>query len=178
MTGIAGAAAVSYQELKVKLHMGLLDRIDLEQAQRLSSTQLTEVLRGVVEQMLTEEGVALNAAERSNLVHEIQHEMLGLGPLEPLLRTRPSPTSWSTARQQVYVERDGKLELTAVIVRDDAHLLQIIDQIVSRVGRRIDEASPMVDARLPDGSRVNAIIPPLALDGPDPVDPPLRSRCR
>ena len=166
MPGIAARDGRSYQELKVKLHMGLLDRIDLEQAQRLSSTQLTEVLRGVVEQMLTEEGVALNATERSNLVHEIQNEMLGLGPLEPLLSDPNVSDILVNTYSKVYIERAGKLEVTAVSFSDDAHLMKIIDKIVSRVGRRIDEASPMVDARLPDGSRVNAIIPPVSIDGP------------
>jgi pilus assembly protein CpaF len=155
-----------YTDLKVKLHLGLLERLDLEQLQRLSVPQMTEVLRGAVEKMLTEQGMALNALERSSLVHEIQNEMLGLGPLEPLLFDPLVSDILVNTYNKVYVERAGKLELTAVSFSDDAHLMKIIDKIVSRVGRRIDEASPMVDARLPDGSRVNAIIPPVSIDGP------------
>ena len=116
--------------------------------------------------MLADESVALNEAERGKLVREIQDEMLGLGPLEPLLADPTISDILVNTHSKVYVERRGKLELTDVAFADDAHLMKIIDKIVSRIGRRVDESSPMVDARLPDGSRVNAIIPPLAIDGP------------
>ncbi len=166
MPGLALRDGRPYQELKVKLHMGLLERIDLEKLQSLTPAQLTETLRVVVEEMLSEQGVALNAHERNSLVHEIQNEMLGLGPLEPLLSDPLVSDILVNTYSKVYIERAGKLELTAVSFSDDAHLMKIIDKIVSRVGRRIDESSPMVDARLPDGSRVNAIIPPVSIDGP------------
>jgi pilus assembly protein CpaF len=156
----------AYQELKVRLHMALLERLDLEQLQRLTPQQLGDELRGLIETLLTEEGVVLNAVERATLVREIQNEMLGLGPLEPLLADPTVSDILVNTFRKVYVERAGKLELTRVSFSDDPHLMKIIDKIVSRVGRRIDESSPMVDARLPDGSRVNAIIPPVAIDGP------------
>ena len=108
----------------------------------------------------------MNEAEQRGLIRDIQHEMLGLGPLEPLLADAAVSDILVNGHAQVYVERRGKLELTEVRFSDDAHLMKIIDKIVARVGRRVDESSPMVDARLPDGSRVNAIIPPVALDGP------------
>jgi pilus assembly protein CpaF len=112
------------------------------------------------------EGSVMNEAEQRGLIRDIQHEMLGLGPLEPLLADAAVSDILVNGHAQVYVERRGKLELTEVRFSDDAHLMKIIDKIVARVGRRVDESSPMVDARLPDGSRVNAIIPPVALDGP------------
>ena len=156
----------AYQEVKVKVHQLLLQRLDLEAMESLSPERLKEELRQMVERLLAEENLVLNAVERRNLVRDIQYEMLGLGPIEPLLADPTVSDILVNTHRQVYVERHGKLELTQVSFGDDAHLLQIIDKIVSRVGRRIDESSPMVDARLPDGSRVNAIIPPLALDGP------------
>lgn len=156
----------AYQDLKAKMHMALLERIDLEAMEALTPDRLREELRNLVENLLQEENVVVNENERRNLVRDIQYEMLGLGPLEPLLADPTISDILVNNSQQVYVERRGKIELTDVSFVDDAHLLKIIDKIVSRVGRRIDESSPMVDARLPDGSRVNAIIPPLALDGP------------
>jgi pilus assembly protein CpaF len=117
-------------------------------------------------QLIEEQAVPLSQRDREQLTEEIIHEVYGLGPIEPLMRDPEVADILVNTSRQVYIERNGKLELTPVIFRDDAHLLQIIDRIVSRVGRRIDESSPMVDARLTDGSRVNAIIPPLALDGP------------
>jgi pilus assembly protein CpaF len=120
----------------------------------------------MVERLLTEENVIVNAMERRSLVRDIQHEMLGLGPLEALLADPTISDILVNGSKQVYAERRGQLSLTDVTFADDDHLMKIIDKIVSRVGRRIDESSPMVDARLPDGSRVNVIIPPLALDGP------------
>ena len=156
----------AYQDLKIRLHQSLLERVDLERMQRLSDEQLREELKGLVERLLVEGGVVLNDAERRNLVRDIQYEMLGLGPLEPLLADPSISDILVNTYKQVFVERAGRLELTNVTFHDDAHLMKIIDKIVSRVGRRIDESSPMVDARLADGSWVNAIIPPLAIDGP------------
>jgi pilus assembly protein CpaF len=162
----AGLGSRAYHELKVRLHQDILDRLDLERMQRMDPEALRQELRSVVETMLAEEHVALNEGERAALIREIQYEMLGLGPLEPLLADPAVSDILVNSFRQVYVERHGKLELTPVSFSDDAHLMKIIDKIVSRVGRRVDESSPMVDARLPDGSRVNAIIPPLAIDGP------------
>ncbi|WP_295996212.1 CpaF family protein [Rugamonas sp.] len=156
----------AYQELKHRLHQSLLDRVDLESIQRLSQDQIRSELRNLIERLLEEEAVVMNDAERKNLTRDIQNEMLGFGPLETLLADPTVSDILVNTYKQVYVERRGKLELTDVTFSDDAHLMKIIDKIVSRVGRRIDESSPMVDARLPDGSRVNAIIPPLAIDGP------------
>jgi pilus assembly protein CpaF len=156
----------AYQELKGHLHKVLLDRIDLQAMESFTPEQLLEELRGMVEALLQEENVVVNELERRSLVRDIQFEMLGLGPLEPLLADPTISDILVNNSQQVYVERQGRIELTDVTFADDAHLMKIIDKIVSRVGRRIDESSPMVDARLPDGSRVNAIVPPLALDGP------------
>ncbi len=156
----------AYQELKSQMHMALLERIDLEAMESLTPESLRDELRSLVETLLQEQNVVVNEQERRNLVRDIQYEMLGLGPLEPLLADPTVSDILVNNSQQVYVERRGVIELTDVSFTDDAHLLKIIDKIVSRVGRRIDESSPMVDARLPDGSRVNAIIPPLALDGP------------
>ena len=155
-----------YRDLKLRIHALLLERIDLESMQRLSQEQIRDELRGLVERLLEEEAVVINDTERKNLTRDIQNEMLGFGPLETLLSDPSVSDILVNGHKQVYVERRGKLELTDVVFNDDAHLMKIIDKIVSRVGRRIDESSPMVDARLPGGSRVNAIIPPLALDGP------------
>ena len=166
---VAAAAAVGahpYQDTKARIHQLLLGRLDLEAMQRYSTTALKEELRLMVERLLTEENLVLNAGERRNLVRDIQYEMLGFGPLEPLLADPSVSDILVNTYRQVYVERRGRLEATDVSFSDDDHLMKIIDKIVSRVGRRIDESSPMVDARLPDGSRVNAIIPPLAIDGP------------
>jgi len=158
--------ARAYQDVKVKIHQLLLQRLDLEAMERLTPERLKEELRQMVERLLCEENQVLNATERRNLVRDIQYEMLGLGPIEPLLADPSVSDILINTHRQVYVERHGKLELTDVTFVDDDHLMKIIDKIVSRIGRRIDESSPMVDARLPDGSRVNAIIPPLAIDGP------------
>ncbi|MCK9983917.1 MAG: pilus assembly protein CpaF [Azoarcus sp.] len=155
-----------YQVLKMRIHQLLLSRIDLEAMENLSPDQLRDELRLMVERLLAEENVAVNTNERRNLVRDIQYEMLGLGPIEPLLADPSVSDILINGAHQIYVERHGKIELTDITFSDDAHLMKIIDKIVSRVGRRVDESSPMVDARLPDGSRVNAIIPPLALDGP------------
>ena len=156
----------SYRELKQRIHSLLLERVDLESMQRLTQEQIRDELRSLVERLLDEEAVVINDVERKNLTRDIRNEMLGFGPLETLLSDPTVSDILVNGHKQVYVERRGKLELTDVVFNDDAHLMKIIDKIVSRVGRRIDESSPMVDARLPDGSRVNAIIPPLAIDGP------------
>jgi pilus assembly protein CpaF len=161
-----GADNRAYQQLKHAIHQTLLDRIDLEGLQRLSQDQIREELRILIERVLEEDVVVINDIERKNLTRDIQNEMLGFGPLETLLADPTVSDILVNTYKQVYVERHGRLELTSVTFSDDAHLMKIIDKIVSRVGRRIDESCPMVDARLPDGSRVNAIIPPLAIDGP------------
>ena len=160
-----GIGHTAYQELKFRIHQRLLDRVDLAVMESLTPERLKEIAL-LVERLLSEEAMVVNDSERAGLVRDIQHEMLGLGPLEPLLADPTISDILVNSHSQVYVERRGKLERTDIRFADDAHLMKIIDKIVSRVGRRIDESSPMVDARLPDGSRVNAIIPPVALDGP------------
>ena len=159
-------ASHAYQQMKARVHQLLLGRLDLEAMEGMSPERLREELSLMVERLLTEENVIVNSQERRSLVRDIQHEMLGLGPLETLLADPTISDILVNGSKQVYVERRGQLSLTDVTFSDDDHLMKIIDKIVSRVGRRIDESSPMVDARLPDGSRVNVIIPPLALDGP------------
>ncbi len=163
---VSTTAAFGYHALKDALHAQLLSRIDLEVMGRMKPERLRSELGLLIEGLLTESGGALNAAERKRIVQEIQDEVMGLGPLEPLLADPTISDILVNGPNQVFVERRGKLEKTDVAFADNDHLMKIIDKIVSRVGRRVDESSPMVDARLPDGSRVNAIIPPLALDGP------------
>ena len=155
-----------YQELKKNMHQLILDRIDLERLKRLTTEQFKHELALLIQRIIEEERIVLNQHERHNLVLDIQHEMLGFGPLEPLLADPSVSDILVNTHTKVYVERRGRLELTDISFHDNAHLMKIIEKIVSRVGRRVDESSPMVDARLPDGSRVNAIIPPLAVDGP------------
>lgn len=154
-----------YQELRARIHRKLLDRVDLAMMENMAPELLRAELKTLVERLLTEEDVAINDVERMSLVRDIQHEVLGLGPLETLMADSTISDILVNTFNQIYVERKGKLELTDVRFESEAHLLKIIDKIVSGVGRRVDESSPMVDARLPDGSRVNAIIPPLAVDG-------------
>jgi len=156
-----------YFELKTKIHDRLLDLIDLSLIETLDRNTLRSEIRGLLERVLREEGnsVPLNFNERERLFSEIENEVLGLGPLEPLLQDPKVSDILVNTYKQVYVEKAGRLELTDARFKDDLHLMKIIDKIVSEVGRRIDESSPMVDARLIDGSRVNAIIPPLAIDG-------------
>jgi pilus assembly protein CpaF len=156
----------AYQELKKTMHQMILDRIDLERLKRLTTEQFKHELALLIQRIIEEERIVLNQNERHNLVLDIQHEMLGFGPLEPLLNDPSVSDILVNTCAKVYVERRGRLELTDITFHDNAHLMKIIEKIVSRVGRRVDESSPMVDARLPDGSRVNAIIPPLAVDGP------------
>ena len=164
-SGAAGVEFETYHELKSRIHQKLLERVDLAIMESMSADKLRDELRNLVERLLAEDTVVLNEIERRNLVRDIQHEMLGLGPLETLLADPTISDILVNTYAQIYVERRGLLELTDVRFADEGHLMKIIDKIVSRVGRRIDESSPMVDARLPDGSRVNAIIPPLAIDG-------------
>lgn len=159
-------ASPEYYELKSRLHSQLLGRIDLEVLGNMAPDRLREELAVLVERLLTESGAALNAAEHRQMIQDIQNEVMGLGPLEPLLADPTVSDILVNGPNKVYVERHGRIESTDVVFSDAAHLMKIIDKIVSRIGRRIDESSPMVDARLPDGSRVNAIIPPLSLDGP------------
>ena len=163
---VAAAALQAYAELKKTMHQMILDRIDLERLKRLTSEQFKHELALLVQRIIEEERIVLNQQERHHLVLDIQHEMLGFGPLEPLLNDPGISDILVNTYNKVYVERRGRLELTDVSFHDNAHLMKIIEKIVSRVGRRVAESSPMVDARLPDGSRVNAIIPPLAVDGP------------
>jgi len=160
------AAERSHQELKLRIHRELLDRVDLARLARLDIDAAGNELKSVIAQLINEQAVPLAQRERAQVADEVLHEVYGLGPIEPLMRDPEISDVLVNGARRVYVERFGKLELTPVVFRDDAHLLQIIDRIVSRIGRRVDESSPMVDARLPDGSRVNAIIAPLALDGP------------
>ncbi|KAB2970780.1 MAG: CpaF family protein [Zoogloea sp.] len=163
---LSPGARRNYQEIKKRIHQTLLDRVDLARLQKLGSEQIGDELKILIEQLMIEEDVALNEQDRRNLTRDIRWEMLGLGPLEPLLADPSISDILVNTHKQVYVERRGRLELTDISFQDEQHLMKIIDKIVSRVGRRVDESSPMVDARLPDGSRVNAIIPPLAIDGP------------
>ena len=156
----------SYSELKKHVHTAVLERINLERLREHSQGQVKKEINDLVAIIVDDEKIALNQFERKNLAQDIEHEMFGLGPLEPLLLDPSISDILINGYKQVYIERKGKLELTEVVFQDNDHLLNIIERIVSRVGRRIDESSPMVDARLADGSRVNAIIPPLALDGP------------
>lgn len=159
-------ATSGYHELKDRLHQRVIEVIDLNALAALPPDAVHIQLTRLVEQLLQQEPVQLNQRERTQLVQDTIHEVLGLGPLEPLLADATVNDILVNGAKQVYVERAGKLELTPVRFKDDAHLKKIIEKIVSRVGRRIDESVPMVDARLADGSRVNAIIPPLAIDGP------------
>jgi pilus assembly protein CpaF len=157
-----------YYELKTRIHDRLLSMIDLSLLDSLDEAMLRQEIRRLVERILMEDkrSIPLNYNEREKLFKEIQYEVMGLGPLEPFLQDPTVSDILVNTHRQIYVERFGKLELTEAGFKDDAHLRRIIDKIVSGVGRRIDESCPMVDARLPDGSRVNAIIPPLAIDGP------------
>jgi pilus assembly protein CpaF len=158
--------SANYQNLKFSLHRKLLGRVNLEALLALPEDRMRAEIRGALALLLEEEDVALNASEQHRVLIEVLDEVFGLGPLEPLLQD-PDVSDILVARPSlVYVERAGQLYRTPVEFKDSAHLIRIIEKIVSRVGRRIDESCPMVDARLPDGSRVNAVIPPVAVDGP------------
>src|SRR5437763_3020800 len=155
-----------YQELKFTLHRKLLDRINLEALSSMAGERVRAEIRAAVAKLVEEEKTPLSLVEKDRVIEEILDEVFGLGPLEPLLQDPTISDILVTTPKLVYVERAGKLYRTPVEFKDDHHLLRIIEKIVSRVGRRVDESSPMVDARLPDGSRVNAVIPPVAVDGP------------
>jgi pilus assembly protein CpaF len=154
-----------YQQVKADLHRKILDRLDLEKLGRSTGDTAREEVLVLIRNSVNSEVVPLSFAERERLSREILDEIFGLGPLEPLLKDHTISDILVNRYDRVYIERGGKLELTGLSFKDNQHLMQIIERIVSRVGRRVDESSPMVDARLADGSRVNAIIPPLALDG-------------
>jgi len=154
------------EKLKTGLHTTLLSRIDLEKLSTVDPGQARRAVGNMVQEIIGSQKVPLNAIEKESVENDLLDEVFGLGPLEPLLRDPTVSDILVNNRNTVYAERKGILQRTPARFRDDQHLMQVIDRIVSRVGRRVDEASPMVDARLPDGSRVNAIIPPLALDGP------------
>ena len=155
-----------YQELKFTLHRKLLDKINLEALATIDNQRVRGEVRQALISLIDGEPTLLSGLEKQQISDEVLDEVFGLGPLEPLLADNTISDILVNGHKQVYIERNGLLELTSVTFRDDQHLLRIIDKIVSQVGRRVDESTPMVDARLMDGSRVNAIIPPLALDGP------------
>src|ERR1700684_939304 len=166
MANLQSFERTDYQQVKADLHRKILDRLDLEKLGKSAGDSARDEVLIVIRNAVNSEAVPLSFAERERLSREILDEIFGLGPLEPLLKDPTVSDILVNRYDRVYVERAGKLEPTGLSFKDDAHLMQIIDRIVSRVGRRVDESSPMVDARLPDGSRVNAIIPPLAIDGP------------
>ena len=161
-----GMARRAYQQLKMEIHEAIIERVELDKLQHLSPEQVGRELTQLVNKLIEEGNILMNDVERRTLVQDVKDEMLGLGPLEPLLKDPTISDILVNTAHHVYVERRGKLEATDVQFYDNAHLMKVIEKIVSRVGRRIDESVPMVDARLADGSRVNAIIPPSAIDGP------------
>jgi pilus assembly protein CpaF len=162
----AGEVGPEFNAAKGELHRRLVDRLDLKAIEKLPPDRLRDELRGILAGLVGGSAIPLNQAERERLIQEILDDVTGLGPIEPLLADSGVTDILVNTYDTVYVERGGKLERTRVRFDSNDHLMQVITRIVSRVGRRVDETSPMVDARLPDGSRVNAIIPPLALDGP------------
>ena len=157
---------LNVEKYKAEIHRTLISKLDLEKLSRVNSSQARQAVSGIVKEIIADQRVPLNYEEQEKIQADLLDEVFGLGPLEPLLRDPNISDILVNDKDHVFVEKSGLLTRVATSFRDDRHLLQIIDRIVSRVGRRVDESSPMVDARLPDGSRVNAIIPPLALDGP------------
>jgi pilus assembly protein CpaF len=157
---------LNLENYKAEIHRTLISKLDLEKLSRVNSTQARQAVSGIVKEIIADQRVPLNFDEQEKIQADLLDEVFGLGPLEPLLRDPKISDILVNDKDHVFVEKGGLLQRVNTSFRDDRHLLQIIDRIVSRVGRRVDESSPMVDARLPDGSRVNAIIPPLALDGP------------
>jgi pilus assembly protein CpaF len=157
---------LNFEDLKAEVHRTLISKIDLEKLSKVNNEKARLAVASMIQEIVTSGRVPLNAAEKDKLQADLLDEVFGLGPLEPLLRDPKVSDILINHKDMVFIERGGVLQKSEIRFRDDRHLLQIIDRIVSRVGRRVDESSPMVDARLPDGSRVNAIIPPLALDGP------------
>src|ERR1700719_2369008 len=156
----------NFQQLKVDLHRTLLSKMDLEKLSTVNNGKAVQTVSLLIQDVMAKEKIPLSAIEKDKLQTDLIDEIFGLGPLEPLLKDPTISDILVNNKNHVYIERGGKLEKVGIKFRDDGHLMQIIDRIVARVGRRVDESSPMVDARLLDGSRVNAIIPPLALDGP------------
>src|SRR6476619_7134034 len=161
-----GTGQHSFKEMKARLHRTLINRMDLTKLQSLTQEQVHGEVSRLAEAVLAQEAMPLSVSERERLVNDVQHELFGLGPLEPLLADPTISDILVNSHKTIYIERRGKIERTNVRFKDDEHLMRVIERIVSSVGRRIDESSPMVDARLQDGSRVNAIIPPLSIDGP------------
>ena len=162
-----GVAEVIQQQIKSAVHKELIKRMDLDRLSEFNQTRSgQQQLFGMIQQLLAEQGIPLSGFERDKLAQEVVDEVFGLGPLEPLLKDQTISDILVNTYNSVYVERRGVLEKTSVVFTDNRHLMHIIDKIVSAVGRRVDESSPMVDARLADGSRVNVVIPPLAVDGP------------
>src|SRR6202453_1337622 len=157
---------LNLENYKAEIHRTLISKLDLEKLSRVNSTQARQAVSGIVKEIIADQRVPLNFDEQEKIQADLLDEVFGLGPLEPLLRDPKISDILVNDKDHVFIEKGGMLERVDTTFRDNRHLLQIIDRIVSRVGRRVDESSPMVDARLPDGSRVNAIIPPLALDGP------------
>jgi len=157
---------LDFDKFKAEIHRTLISKLDLEKLSRVNSGQARQAVAGMVNEIILGQKVPLNFSEQAKIEAELLDEVFGLGPLEPLLADPTISDILVNDKNHVFIERAGMLQQVDTAFRDDRHLLQIIDRIVSRVGRRVDESSPMVDARLPDGSRVNAIIPPLALDGP------------
>jgi pilus assembly protein CpaF len=164
--GSDGTGQHSFQEMKSRLHRTLINRMDLTKLSSLTAEQVHAEVSRLAESVLAQEAMPLSISERERLVSDVQHELFGLGPLEPLLKDPTISDILVNSHDTIYIERRGKIEATTVRFKDDEHLMRVIERIVSSVGRRIDESSPMVDARLQDGSRVNAIIPPLSIDGP------------
>jgi pilus assembly protein CpaF len=157
---------LNLEKYKAEIHKTLISKLDLEKLSRVNSSQARQAVASIVKEIIADQRVPLNYDEQEKIQSDLLDEVFGLGPLEPLLRDPTISDILVNDKDHVFIERSGLLQRVDTTFRDDRHLLQIIDRIVSRVGRRVDESSPMVDARLPDGSRVNAIIPPLALDGP------------
>ena len=157
---------LNLEKYKAEIHRTLISKLDLEKLSRVNTSQARQAVSGIVKEIIADQRVPLNFDEQEKIQADLLDEVFGLGPLEPLLRDPKISDILVNDKDHVFVEKGGLLMKVNTTFRDDRHLLQIIDRIVSRVGRRVDESSPMVDARLPDGSRVNAIIPPLALDGP------------
>jgi len=157
---------LNLENYKAEIHRTLISKLDLEKLSRVNSGQARQAVLGIVKEIMSDQRVPLSYEEQEKIQADLLDEVFGLGPLEPLLRDPKISDILVNDKDHVFIEKGGLLQRANISFRDDRHLMQIIDRIVSRVGRRVDESSPMVDARLPDGSRVNAVIPPLALDGP------------
>ena len=172
---ITPSGTVSFAAVKSAMHQQLLEELDRREMISVDEDQLSDFVDTFVGDSLDTQDWPINDDERRRLVDDLIEETIGVGPLAPLLADPAVTDILVNGPSQVFIERFGRLEETDVRFRDDEHLVRIIQRIAARVGRRIDESSPMVDARLPDGSRVNATLPPVTIDGPDPVDPPLRT---